>query len=148
MPRMRRIMYASDFSRASRPAFTRAIEIAKATRAQLIITHALPPIVPILTDGAYISPDTWNKLDKGAREFAEKQLGALLGQAKKAGIRTTTLLVDGIPAERIVRAARAKGVDLLVIGTHGRTGLRRLLLGSVASRVVAIARCPVLTVRA
>lgn len=148
MPAMRRVMYASDFSPASRPAFKRAIEMAKAARAELIIAHALTPVVPLVGDGAYISAETWNKLEKGARDLAQKQLRGLLDKAKKAGVRTTTLLVEGVPAESLVRAARAKHADVLVIGTHGRTGLQRLLLGSVAARVVAIARCPVLTVRA
>ncbi len=102
----------------------------------------------IVSDGAYISPETWNKLERGARDSALKHLRALLDQAKRAGVRTRTLLVEGVPAESLVRAARSKHADVLVVGTHGRTGLRRLLLGSVAARVVAIARCPVLTVRA
>jgi nucleotide-binding universal stress UspA family protein len=55
--------------------------------------------------------------------------------------------VDGIPHERIVRAARSTRADLVVIGTHGRSGFAKVMLGSVASRVVASATCPVLTVR-
>jgi nucleotide-binding universal stress UspA family protein len=57
------------------------------------------------------------------------------------------MLLDGTAHERIVRAARSKRADLIVIGTHGRTGLARLFLGSVAGRVVATATCPVMTVR-
>jgi nucleotide-binding universal stress UspA family protein len=60
-------------------------------------------------------------------------------------VRAQGLLLEGQPAERILRAAR--GAGLLVIGTHGRTGLARFILGSVASRIVAGARCPVVTVR-
>jgi nucleotide-binding universal stress UspA family protein len=62
-------------------------------------------------------------------------------------VRATTLVLEGVAHEQIVRAARSKKADLIVIGTHGRTGLAKLFLGSVASRVVAAAHCPVLTVR-
>jgi len=62
-------------------------------------------------------------------------------------MRVRTLLLEGRTAEQIVRAARSKRAGMIVIGTHGRTGLTRFLLGSVAARVLAIARCPVLTVR-
>jgi nucleotide-binding universal stress UspA family protein len=60
---------------------------------------------------------------------------------------TSTIVESGAVADRIVRAARARRADLIVMGTHGRTGVSRLLLGSVASRVIATSPCPVLTVR-
>jgi len=56
-------------------------------------------------------------------------------------------LAEGVPAEEVLRVARRQRADLLVLGTHGRTGLRRALMGSVAERIVSQARCPVLTVR-
>ena len=71
----------------------------------------------------------------------------MLARARKAGEGAKTALIQGVAAERIVAAARRNRADLIVIGTHGRTGLARLMLGSVASRVVATAACPVLTVR-
>ncbi len=61
--------------------------------------------------------------------------------------RARALQLEGIPADRIVRAAKSQGVDLVVIGTHGRAGFSRLVLGSVASCVISQARCAVLTVR-
>jgi len=67
--------------------------------------------------------------------------------ARKAGVKAMTLLLDGVAHEQIARAARSKKADLIVIGTHGRTGLAKFFLGSVAARVVATAPCPVLTVR-
>jgi nucleotide-binding universal stress UspA family protein len=71
----------------------------------------------------------------------------LVDRAKKAGIRAVGLLLEGDPAQQIVRAARSKRAELLVVGTHGRTGLSKLFVGSVAARVVATASCPVATVR-
>jgi universal stress protein A len=150
MNRIRRIMVASDFSAASRPAFRKALELARSTRARLLIVHALSPVIPpLMGEDVYVSSATWNQLEAGARQAAQKQLARLVQAARKAGVRAEALTVEGTPAaERIVRAARARRVDLLVLGTHGRTGLSRLVLGSVAARVVATAPCPVLTVRA
>jgi nucleotide-binding universal stress UspA family protein len=74
-------------------------------------------------------------------------LSALQAKARKAGVKGVTLLLDGVAHEAIARAAKSKKADLIVIGTHGRTGLAKFFLGSVASRVVAAASCPVLTVR-
>ena len=65
----------------------------------------------------------------------------------REGVRATSTIVEGVPTERIVRAARARHADLIVMGRHGRTGFSRLLLGSVASRVIATSPCPVLRVR-
>jgi nucleotide-binding universal stress UspA family protein len=86
---------------------------------------------------------------RGQRDTASKELTRLLSRAKAGGVRATGVLLDfGVPAERITRLARARGADLIVMGTHGRTGLTRALLGSVATRVISTAPCPVMTVRA
>jgi nucleotide-binding universal stress UspA family protein len=143
---IRRILHASDFSRASAPAFAKAVEFAKKHRAELRLLHVLDPLMP-MPDG-YVSPPTYEQLRKSAREYGRKRLARLVARAAKAGVRATAVLREGTPWSEIVRASRAPGVDLVVIGTHGRTGLSRLLLGSVASRVVGLARCPVLAVGA
>ena len=84
---------------------------------------------------------------RASRAQAKKQLDRLVGQAKKRGVRTKALLAQGVAHDAIVRAARGGRADMIVMGTHGRTGLSKLFLGSVAGRVVAMAGCPVLTVR-
>ncbi len=146
MAKIRTVMVATDFSSASRPAFARAVELAKANRARLLVMHALT-LVPPMLGGEYIPPETWYRIETATRAEAGKQIEALVAKAKRAGIRATGLVMVGSPYEVIVRAARSKGVDVLVLGTHGRTGLPRFFLGSVATRVLATARCPVLTVR-
>jgi nucleotide-binding universal stress UspA family protein len=143
---IRRILHASDFSSASRPAFAKAVELAKGNRAELIVTHVLALTMPLTIDG-YISPKVYADIEATARREARKRLEALVVKAKRAGVRARALLLEGIPADRIVRAARSQRADLVVIGTHGRTGFSRLVLGSVASRVISQARCAVLTVR-
>ena len=143
---MRRILFASDFSRASRKAFATAVRMARSNRATLTIVHVIAPLMPIAPD-QYVGPETWEQIDVQARRWARRQLAALTGKAKKAGVRAVGLIVDGNPAEQINRTARSKRAELLVIGTHGRTGLAKFFLGSIAGRVVATAPCPVLTVR-
>jgi nucleotide-binding universal stress UspA family protein len=144
----RRILHATDFSSASRPALAKATALARQNRAPLVIVHALAPLVmPVGGDMAYVSPSTYEAIDRNARRSAQKRLVAVAGRAKRAGVRTTAQLYDGAAPEQILRAVRRTRADVIVIGTHGRTGLSKVLLGSVAERVVRLAPCPVLTVR-
>jgi nucleotide-binding universal stress UspA family protein len=147
MAAIRRILHATDFSPASRPAFARALELARANRAVLIALHVMTPPIPYTPDG-YALPQTYDRLLADMRATAQKQLGRLVADARARGVRARGLLLEGVPYDRIARAVRSTRADLLVIGTHGRTGLARLFLGSVASRVIATATCPVLSVRA
>jgi len=146
MSRVRRILHPSDFSRASGAAFARAVSMAKADRAQLLLVHVLAPPMPMAGEG-YMASEVYDDLETSARRYAEKHLSGLQAKARKAGARTATLLREGVAHEQIIRAAKSKKADLIVIGTHGRTGLAKFFLGSIASRVVAGASCPVLTVR-
>ena len=146
MSKLRVVLHPSDFSRASGAAFAKAVDLAKANRAELLLVHVLSPVVPFVGDG-YVSPEIYGDLEASARAWGNKELGALAAKAKKAGVRVRSLLFEGVAHEQIVRAARSKRADLIVIGTHGRTGLAKLFLGSVAGRVVSSARCPVMTVR-
>ena len=146
MSRIRRVLHPTDFSRASTPAFKRAVEMAKSNRAELLLVHVMVPAVPLMGDG-YVSPKVYEDLEAAARSAAQKQLRKLVDKAKQAGARVKGLLLEGVAHERIVQAARSRKADLVVIGTHGRTGFAKLFLGSVASRVLAVSPCPVLTVR-
>ena len=146
MSRIRRILHPSDFSRASGAAFAKAVEMAKANSAELLVVHVLTPVIPMVGDG-YVSPKVYEEIEATSRSHAQVALDRLLAKAKKAGVRVKSLLIEGVPHEQISRAARSKRADLVVIGTHGRTGLAKFFLGSVAGRVVSIAPCPVLTVR-
>ena len=146
MSRIRRILHPSDFSRASGAAFGKAVELSKTNSAELLVVHVLAPILPMLGDG-YVSPKVYGDLVASARGYGKKNLGALVAKAKKAGVRATSVLLEGVAHEQIARTARRLRADLVVVGTHGRTGLAKVFLGSVAGRVVAIAPCPVMTVR-
>ena len=145
MKRTRRILYATDFSSASRRAFDTALAMARSLNASLTIAYVLAPVVTV--PDQYIDAATYDRLDRQAREWSTEQLVRLARRARKAGVKATSVLRDGDPAEQIVRACRANRADLIVVGTHGRRGLPKFFLGSVAERVVSMAACPVVTVR-
>ena len=87
------------------------------------------------------------QIEASTRAWAKKGLDKLIAKAKQSGVRARGLVLEGMPHDRITRAARSNRTDLIVMGTHGRTGLARLFLGSVAARVLSTATCPVMTVR-
>ena len=140
------ILHPTDFSPSSRPAFNHALALAREQGAELVLVHVLPTVMPMVGEG-YMSPKTFDDLQRSMRAQAQKQLDRLVAKAKAARVRARGVLYEGVAADAIVRAARAKRAKLVVMGTHGRTGLTRLFMGSVAERVVGTAPCPVLTVR-
>jgi nucleotide-binding universal stress UspA family protein len=147
MSHFRRILHASDFSPASRPAFRRALDLARANRGSLTIVHVYSLVVPVMGEG-YATAQVYDRWLADVQADAQRRLGRLVSRARKRGVRAKGLLLEGIAHDRIVRAARSTRADLIVLGTHGRTGLGRLFLGSVAARVITLAPCPVMTVRA
>ena len=102
-------------------------------------------IVPTVPE-QYLDGVTLNQLDRRVRQWSARQLDKLTDSAKRARVRAAALLRDGDPADQIVRACRSTKADLIVVGTHGRRGLPKFFLCSVAERVVATAPCPVVTV--
>jgi len=146
MKPIRNILVATDFSSASRPAFRRALEMALSNEAALWIAHVAALPGPISPDG-YVLPRIYEEMDQAIRTDAQKRLRTMLGRARRLGVRARALLLKGVAHEAIARAARAHRADLVVLGTHGRTGVARFFVGSVAARVVATSPCPVLTVR-
>ena len=142
----RRILHPTDFSRASSAAFTRALADARASRSELVLVHVLAPVIPVAGEG-YVSPSVYEQMTESARGWARKQMDRLLAKAKAGRVRARGLVLEGVAHEQIVRAARQQRAAIIIIGTHGRTGVARFFLGSVAARVAATAPCPVLTVR-
>ena len=140
------VLHPTDFSSASGTAFRRAVAEARARKAPLLILHVLAPVVPIVGEG-YISPAAYEQMSTAARAWAQKRLDRAAAKAKTARVRARGMLRDGVAHEQIARVAKARHAKLIVMGTHGRTGVARFFLGSVAARVAATAPCPVLTVR-
>jgi universal stress protein A len=142
---IKRMLCASDFSPASRPALRLAQELARALKAKLILFHAYEISVPI-GNGGYLPPSVMQEMLTATRDAAAQSLKRLARSSQGKDVRASTLLAEGPAAAAIVRAAKKQHVNLVVMGTHGRTGVRRLLMGSVADRVIRTSSCPVLVV--
>ena len=140
------VLLATDLSPASGPAFRAAVAWARRRRARLDVVHVLTPPSPFVVPPGVAAP-TWQDLEARARQVARQRLARLGAAAATSGVRVRTHLAVGTPADEVARLARRRHADLIVVGTHGRTGLPRTFMGSVAERIVRSAACPVLTVR-
>lgn len=142
-----RILVPTDFSAPSNAALEAAKTMAARFGASLHLIHVLED--PFVT--AAYAPEIYAAPPAGIKEQwqqgAETLLETQLTPAEHATFRSTVLALFGTPAKAIVEYAAANGIDLIVMGTHGRGGVAHLLMGSVAERVVRTAPCPVLTVR-
>ena len=114
MKHIRRVLYASDFSKASARAFQTAMTMTKASQARLVIVHVIVPFVPVVPE-PYVDSRTVDQLAAQARQWGERQLAKLAARAKGTGSRTKVLVREGDPAEQIVRAARSERADLIVV---------------------------------
>ena len=140
----RRILFATDLSRSSMPGFREALALAKESMAELLIAYAYQP--PNLIQAQSISTAVYDEWNQNLRIGIEAKLEPLLEEAKTEGVKARQLLVEGSPDEAIAEAAAREGVDLIIMGSHGRTGISRLMKGSVSAHVIATATCPVMTV--
>jgi nucleotide-binding universal stress UspA family protein len=140
-----RIVVPTDFSECAEEAWALAKRIAAPPGTELVLAHVLTQ-VPRFGEGLFIA-ESASKIEAAAREWAEHALGDWVAKARAEGISARTALRTGVPHEEILALAADERADLVVMGTHGRGGLNRLFLGSVADRVVRLAPCPVLTVR-
>src|SRR5262245_14240243 len=136
---LRTILHPTDFSERSDYAYRLACALARDYGARLLILHVVPPPVTVIGDAVWAGP-----VHIDFKELQDK-LSKLQGPDP---VRVERRLEEGNPAEEIVRVAREAPCDLIVMGTHGRRGLGRLLLGSVAEQVLRQAPCPVVTVKA
>jgi nucleotide-binding universal stress UspA family protein len=143
MKAFRHILLATDFSSSSNAAWKRGLALAKASGAPVLLVHVIPSLARTGT-----VPWVYREIEAELRADAARKLRTLLERARAAGVRARSRLLSGTPAhEAIAREARRAKADLIVVGTHGRTGLAGALIGSVARRVIAGAPCPVLSVR-
>jgi universal stress protein A len=141
-----KILLCTDFSENSDSAQKYALEYAKALGSQVLALHVVDlwAGVPTYDEGVYVYvKEAVGRLE----ETAKSKLETFREACSSTGADVTTLCVTGIPAEEIVRVAEDQGVGLVVMGTHGWTGLKHILLGSVAEKVLRTARIPVMVVR-
>ena len=145
-PTIKRILVPTDFSIPSEEAVDYAAAIAARFGATVHLIHVVHD--PMAAQGAWevYLPDSPHVRETRHRD-AKDRLWSIASSHETAGVRMTSEVRFGSPMEEILAAATAYGCDLIVMGTHGRTGLPHLLLGSIAERVIRTAPCPVLAVR-
>jgi nucleotide-binding universal stress UspA family protein len=143
MMQIRTILHPTDFSPRSEAAFQLACSLARDHKARLLILHVLERPVIVYT-GVMMAPPPPPPTEE-ERQALREQLQKI--RPNDASIAVEHRLEEGDTATAIIEVAREAGCDLVVMGTHGRTGLGRLLMGSVAELVLRGAACPVLTVR-
>jgi universal stress protein A len=140
-----KILTAIDFSDSSDYAFEYALTLAKQFQAELTVMHVINE--PVDLRGFYVPHISFEQLEREIEEGAEVMMEKFCKDKMADFTRFTTVVVAGIPYEEITRKAEETGTSLIVLGTHGRTGIDHLIFGSTAERVVRSALCPVLTIR-
>jgi len=140
-----KILVPIDFSLYSENAVRVASELSAALSAPLVLVHVYDPVAYPLPDGYVMY--TPGQLSKMFTAFDNRLEAAQRDALRQGAVSADTRLLQGLTSEEIVRVARDEHFDLIVLGSHGRRGLERFLLGSVAARVVQTAPCAVLTVK-
>ena len=149
MPTFSKILVPTDFSEDSKLALSYAIELAQKFSAEIIVVHVDQPLAPVMVSELNPGLDvgTMNRIAEEQRLLALRELDQTSARLRESGVKSRGLMRVGAPFLEILHAAQTENVDLIVMGTHGRTGLAHVLIGSVAERVVNKAPCPVLTIR-
>jgi nucleotide-binding universal stress UspA family protein len=142
---IKNILFPTDFSEGASQALQYAIDMAKKYGAKLHIVHIIYDIAKV--SGWYVPHRSVDEMYKEILEGAKKELEKF-GVEELSGMKDIERSVlMGVPHEEIMNFARKNKIDLIIMGTHGRTGIDRILFGSTAAQVVRFAPCPVLTVR-
>lgn len=139
MPTFKKILCPVDFDDNSVEALAMAMDLARQHDAKLFLFHAAPPVDPLIVSAPIVFAREKEDARKNLNQMAESHL---------KDMKHETMLRVGHPAPEIIAAVSETGADLVVMATHGRTGVSHLVLGSVAEKVVREAPCPVLIVRA
>lgn len=143
----REILVPTDFSEPARVALDHALELAEAFGASLTILHAYHLVIPMSvppTGGGFRMP---GRVARELRQRAQSAVDALMEAHARPGRTLRARALESPPAQAILAEVERIPADLVIMGTHGRTGIAHLLLGSVARRIVQMAPCPVLTLR-
>ena len=144
---VRSILVPTDFSECARHAVPVAAEFARLLGARVVCLHVVEPVVQPIGWTPAAEPMPAPELGERLEEAAARDLPAFSESEEFAGLEVEHVLARGEPAAEIVRVAEERGAGLIVISSHGRTGLGRILFGSTAESVVRHARCPVLVVK-
>ena len=140
------ILVATDGSAFRRPLQPRQSGLAKRNGSMLSVISVVPSEIATPTDLHFTVAQREHIAEKEMHE-AEKSAKAVKDAALKQDISVKAFIISGKPADAIIETAKERKADLIVLGSHGRTGLEKLLMGSVAERVIVLSSCPVLVVK-
>jgi nucleotide-binding universal stress UspA family protein len=144
---IRSILLPTDFSECGNYALSYAASLARTFGASIICVHVIEPLVPTVGYSSMTEPLPIADISDQLEDSAERELPKIAESEEFAGLEVEELIVHGEAASEIVRVAKDRKVDLIVVSSHGRTGLGRILFGSTAEAVVRHASCPVLVVK-
>ncbi len=144
MPSVKKILCAVDFSEGSPRVAEHAATLAMATKAEILCVYVAPSLAEYV--GFNVPQASLDTFLGDVMSAAEQTMDEFVAENFK-GLPARGLVLTGYPAEEILRAAQEQHADMIVMGTHGRTGIDRIIFGSVAEKVVKSAECPVLTVK-
>jgi len=139
------ILFATDFSESSDYAFEYAFALAKKFDARLLLMHVINE--PVDLRGFYVPHISFEKLEEEIEEGAKKMMEKFCRTHIRDFDNFETLIVPGIPYDEVIKKAAENSADLIVLGTHGRTGLDHVLFGSTAEKIVRKSPVPVMTIR-
>jgi nucleotide-binding universal stress UspA family protein len=139
------VLCPTDFSEPSHQALKIAGELALQVGAGLLLVHVVPVMPALANDPNYVLKVP--EYERLLHQDADEKLAHLVKEMAQGGTQTRTMVGHGDAASEIVRIAESEKADLIVIATHGTTGWRRFVFGSVAEKLVRLAKCPVLTIR-
>jgi len=142
-----RLLIATDGSELAEKAVTSGLALAKDLAAQVVVVTATEPWTAMTNGEGFAFSFPVEEYEKAAAERAEQILGKARAEAQQMAIACETVHVNDFPAEGILATAKSKHCDLIVMASHGRRGVARLLLGSQAAQVVALSSIPVLICR-
>lgn len=147
MLHLKQILAPTDFSEHSDQALRSAAELARQFGAKLVLLHVVPSDILESISKAHVPPHPMDKVYEDLTHEVREQYARHVAPELRRAVEAEILVLPGVPFLEIIRTARVKGVGLIVMATHGRTGLSHALVGSVTEKVVRKAPCPVLSIR-
>ncbi len=140
----KKILCPVDFSQFTQDVVNYALDLAKKYGAELHIMHVVPNMTYFTPYESFLTPENLVAIEKNIQDEVERNFTKLLKEDK---VPTKRVIKTGVPFVEIIDYARSESIDLIVMGTHGHTGLEHILIGNVAEKVVRKSPCPVMTIR-
>jgi universal stress protein A len=140
----KKILCPVDFSQFTQEVVNYALDLAKKYGAVVHIMHVVPNMTYFTPYESFLTPENLIAIEKNIQDEVERNFAKLL---KNDTVPTKTVIKTGVPFVEIIDYAKSESIDLIVMGTHGHTGLEHILIGNVAEKVVRKSPCPVMTIR-